>query len=237
MLEETLKVANEFGVWICAFAMVALVVVQSTLYTRLASKTTKEINFPQKDVRRAFRTGVITAFGPALGSFIVMIAMMAVIGAPITWMRLSIIGSASTEMTAATIGAEAAGFELGAANFSIEALAVIFFTMGINGCGWLLVATLLTGRMDSVRHKIAGGDAKWLPVLTTAATVGVYANMGAQRAVAGTGSLVAWLGGAITMLLMNIVAKKFKVLKEYKMGIALIMGTVLAAVVTNVFGL
>ena len=233
MLEETLKVANEFGLWICAFAMVALVVVQSTLYTRLASKTAKEINFPQKNVRRAFRTGIITGFGPALGSFIVMIAMMAVVGAPITWMRLSIIGSASTELTASTIGAEAAGFELGAANFSLEGLAVIFFTMAVNGCGWLLVAALLTGRMDAVRHKIAGGDAKWLPILTTAATVGVYANMSAQKAVAGIGPLVACAGGAVTMLIMIQVAKKVKCLKEYKMGISLIMGTVLAAIVTE----
>ena len=57
----------------------------------------------------AFRTGLITAIGPSIAVFIVMVGMMSVVGGPVTWLRLAVIGAAPTELTAATIGAEAVG--------------------------------------------------------------------------------------------------------------------------------
>ena len=53
--------------------------------------------------------GLISAIGPALGVFIVMVGLMASIGGPMAWLRLSIIGAAATELSAANIGAEACG--------------------------------------------------------------------------------------------------------------------------------
>lgn len=122
--------------------------------------------------------------------------------------------------------------KLGSPEFGLEGLSMTYWTMAVNGCGWLAVAALLTGRMGSIRNKLAGGDAKWLPILTAAATIGVYANMSSQRAIAGTGPLVASLGGCFGMLLMIKLSQKYKWIKEYKMGLSLIIGTVLATLVT-----
>ncbi len=40
--------------------------------------------------------------GPVVAIFIIMVGLMSVIGAPMAWMRLSVIGAAPTELTAAT---------------------------------------------------------------------------------------------------------------------------------------
>lgn len=46
--------------------------------------------------KKAFKIGLISAIGPAMGVFIVMVGLMTVIGGPMAWMRLSIIGAAAT---------------------------------------------------------------------------------------------------------------------------------------------
>lgn len=235
MLSETLKIANEPGLWICCSVMVVVMLVMVVLYFKLSQKTAKKINFPQKEVTKAFKSGMITAFGPSISSFLVVVSMIAVLGGPIAWQRLSVIGAVGTEMAASSVGASTAGLELGAENFSLEALALCFWTMAINGCGWMLMATVATGGMDKIREKMAGGDMKWMPVLTAAATIGAFANLSTSKAVAGGGSLVAVLAGAVSMLVFSKLSKKYKWIKSYKLAFSLIVGTFLAAVTASLY--
>ena len=48
------------------------------------------------------------------------------------WLRLSIIGAAATELSAANIGAEACGVTLGTEQYTLICLAVSWFTMAYN---------------------------------------------------------------------------------------------------------
>lgn len=63
--------------------------------------------------------GLTSAIGPALGVFVVMLGLMSAIGGPIAWQRLSIIGAAPTELTAATMAAQAQGLELGGQGYGL----------------------------------------------------------------------------------------------------------------------
>ena len=67
-------------------------------------KSSVEVNLEQGLANRAFKIGLISAIGPACGVFIVMVGLMASIGGPMAWLRLSIIGAAATELSAATMG-------------------------------------------------------------------------------------------------------------------------------------
>ena len=67
----------------------------------------------------AVENGVISAIGPAAGVFIVMVGLMASIGGPMSWLRLSIIGAAATELSAATFGAQAAGVPMGGEGYTL----------------------------------------------------------------------------------------------------------------------
>ena len=123
--------------------------------------------------KTAFRVGLISAIGPALGVFIVMVGLMTSIGGPMAWQRLSIIGAAPTELTAATLGAEAAGAELGGAGFTLKVMAVSWFVMALNGAGWLVVTGLFTPALENLRTKMSGGDSKWLVVMSGACSLGI----------------------------------------------------------------
>jgi hypothetical protein len=239
MNPEILRVANERGLWLISMAIVVVVLVQSILYARLAFKTAARIDYPLLKCREAFKVGMVSAVGPSIAIFIVMVGMMAVVGGPITWLRLSIIGAAPTELTAATIGAQAAGVEFGSENYDLYALSSSFWTMAINGTGWLLLTMLFTHKLEDIRLKVGAGDARWLAVLSVAAALGCFGYLnsntivgairGIERSVpAAAGPIYSLLGGIISMIVLTKVAQKKPWLREYSLGIAMLIGMCVA---------
>nr|WP_070109318.1 DUF5058 family protein [Clostridium acetireducens] len=224
MKAEILKIANEFGVWAVASLAIIVVAIQAVMFTKLANNTANKIGMEKSICKKAFRTGLVTAIGPSVAVFIVMVGMMSVIGGPISWLRLSIIGSAPTELTAAKVGAEAAGVSFGGADYGLNALATSWWTMALNGAGWLLVVGLFTHKLENIRQKVGGNDIKWLAVLSGAAMLGVFGYLNSGDVVKGGGNLVAVIMGAISMMLLIKIAEKVPKLKEYTLGIAMLIG-------------
>jgi len=227
---EILKVANGFGVWIAAAPVVALTAIQAIIYSRLARKAANQLSIPNEKCNQAFKTGLITAIGPSIAIFIVMVGMMSVVGGPISWLRLSIIGAAPTELTAAKTGADAIGVTFGGADYDMNALAVSWWTMAINGCGWLVLVGLFTHKLEGLRVKIGGGDAKWLAVLSSAAMLGVFGYLNSDSVKKGGGSLVSVIAGAVAMVALLKISQKFPKLKEYSLGIAMLFGMFMAVI-------
>ena len=185
---DYVEISNSMIVYLLCGITVAIAFVQAVLYIRMAKKMTVKANIPATVPKTAFRVGLISAIGPALGVFIVMVGLMTSIGGPMAWQRLSIIGAAPTELTAATLGAEAAGAELGGAGFTLKVMAVSWFVMAL---GYLDV------------NEIGKG---W-------------------------GNAAAVAGGIIGMaILEKFVAKKVPKIREYNLGIAMIIGMLFAII-------
>lgn len=170
---------------------------------------------------------MISSIGPSIGVFIVMVGLMSVIGGPLSWLRLSIIGAAPTELTAAKLGAEVAGVTFGGADYTTEVLALSWITMTLNGCGWLLFVGLFAHKLEKLRVKVGGGDSKWLVVLSGASTLGVFGYLNAGDVVKGHGNLISVIFGALGMILFTkYLNQKFPKIKEYSLGIAMLFGMV-----------
>lgn len=100
---DYVEISNSMIVYLLCGITVAIAFVQAVLYIRMAKKMTVKANIPATVPKTAFRVGLISAIGPALGVFIVMVGLMTSIGGPMAWQRLSIIGAAPTELTAARL--------------------------------------------------------------------------------------------------------------------------------------
>ena len=98
---DYLTISNLPIFWILAGITVIVSAVQTVLYVRQANKATRECQLDPQLPKQAFKIGLISAIGPACGVFIVMVGLMSAIGGPIAWLRLSIIGAAATELSAA----------------------------------------------------------------------------------------------------------------------------------------
>lgn len=230
-LKELMAIANSTTVWLLCGVTVIVSLIQTLLFTRMANNMAKEAQIGPEVTKTAFRVGLISAIGPAIGVFIVMVGLMATIGSPMAWLRLSIIGAAATELTSATLAARAAGSDLGAANFTITVMAVTWFAMALNGSGWLLSTGLLSTQLEKLREKVGGGDVKWLAALSGAASLGVFGYLNHSFIRAGGGSMLAVFGGALGMVfLAKVVLPKCPKLAEYALGIAMLFGMACAVV-------
>lgn len=241
MSTEVLQVANAKGLWLISILIVLIVLVQSVLYARLSFRVARKIGYPTAKCREALKVGMVSAIGPSIAVFVVMVGMMSTVGTPITWLRLSIIGSAPTELTAATVGAQAIGVEFGSAEYDLHALAVSFWTMTINGTGWLLVTALFTHRLEDIRLKIGAGNPRWLGVLSVAAALGCFGYLNSttivsvinnvHKSVQGAlGPVYALTTGMIVMVLATKASHKYTWLREYTLSIAMLAGMLAAAV-------
>lgn len=155
-----------------------------------------------------------------------------------SWMRLSIIGAATTEMAGAQFGAEAMGVSFGGADYNEVALIVSWLTMALNGCGWLISATILSSKLEVLRHKISGGNQAGLALLSAASMVAVFGNLssGYLPKIDTAASVLA--GAAIMFILLKYVSKTKigKRIREYNLGIAMISGMIVAVIVKMIIG-
>ena len=226
---DYLAISNLPIFWILAGITVIVSAVQTVLYVRQANKATRECQLDPQLPKQAFKIGLISAIGPACGVFIVMVGLMSAIGGPIAWLRLSIIGAAATELSAATMGATAAGVELGGEGYTLTVLAVSWFAMALNGAGWLVFTGVATPGLEKLRDKMSGGDMGWLAVMSAACSIGIFGYLNANSMVKGkslaVGPTIAILTGALSMMAIGrFIVPKHPKLAEYSLGIAMIVG-------------
>lgn len=225
-----MNIANCLGLWLTAIPAVFIVGLQAYIFSKKAYKAAPLCGLTHKQCNKAFRVGATSAVGPAMAVFIVMVGMMAVIGGPMTWLRLSFIGAAPTELTATTIGAKAMGVELGSAGYDLTAFTASVWTMTLNGCGWLLFCGLFTHRLDKVMAKFTGGNMKIMAEVCGAAVLGTASYLAADQALKSSPGLAAVFSSAVTMVLLIKISEKHPKLKEYNLGIAMIVGMVCAVI-------
>ena len=227
---DYLAISNLPIFWVLASITVIVSALQAVLYVRQANKATKACNIDPSIPKKAFRIGLISAIGPACGVFIVMVGLMAAIGGPMAWLRLSIIGAAATELSAATMGATAAGVTLGGEGYTLTVLAVSWFAMALNGAGWLVFTGFATPGLEKLRDKMSGGDMGWLAAMSAACSMGIFGYLNANQMIAAgpainPGPAIAVLTGAVSMMLIGkLLVPKVPKLAEYSLGIAMIIG-------------
>ncbi|MCR5576804.1 MAG: DUF5058 family protein [Oscillospiraceae bacterium] len=238
---DYLQISNLPIIWfLCSFTVI-IAALQAVLFIRAANKATKECQIDPEIPKKAFRVGLVTAIGPALGVFIVMVGLMSAIGGPMSWLRLSIIGAAPTELAAATNGATAAGVTLGGEGYTLQIMAVSWFAMALNGAGWLLLTGVATPSLEKLRDKLSGGDTHWLGVMSAACSIGVFGYLNVNSIISkgflnggpviNMGNLVAVVSGALCMMALGRwVVPKHPKLAEYSLGIAMLFGIACALI-------
>lgn len=126
MTKEVMTAFSTVPLWMIAFTVICIVIFQALMFIRLAKKAAIEVGMTSKEVKTAMKTGLIGSIGPFFSLGIVIISLIALIGSPLTMMRIGIIGSASTEAAAAEIGANAFGSSLGTESLQLKLFQPLF---------------------------------------------------------------------------------------------------------------
>lgn len=242
-MDNYLNVANSWQLWAATIPVVVLVAIQAVIFVGRAKKAAPIVGMTKEETNKAFRIGLTSAIGPAVAVFVVMLGLMAAIGGPLAWQRLSIIGAAPTELTAATMAAQAQGLDLGGPGYGLVNFANATWVMALNGGAWLLSTALLTDKLDILNQKISGGDPRKIATLGAGAMSGAFAYMFGNELkkilVADpniqANAIAAIVAGA-SMLVLDRIAKKHPKLVEHTLGLAMILGMVGAIVFKRIVG-
>ncbi|MBZ2175493.1 DUF5058 family protein [Schnuerera sp. xch1] len=230
-MKEYLQVANQPMMWLMVLPAIIVVLAQVFFIAKRAFATAEEVEMTKEESRKAFRIGFVSGIGPALSVFIVMVAMIAVLGGPITWLRTVIIGAASTELTAATFGAEAMGVEFGSPEYGITEYANSILAMVLNGSGWLIICGLFTDKLGVIQDKIAGGNTALYGIIGSAAITAAFSFLLSDHLRAGGGSALTAVISGLTMVVIMRICKKYPKLEELSLGIAMVIGMAVSAIV------
>lgn len=230
---DAMKIANGLPMWIACGIPVVLVLVQALVFARNAWKAGNKIGLTEEQMKRAVRSSATTSIGPSIVILSGMLSLLITVGAPMAWMRLSLIGSVMFESIAAGFGTSSVGVQLGADPMTPLALDMAVWTMILGSIGWIIFATISANRMDKVQHKISGGDPAKLMAISTAAIIGAFSSMSASHLIKLNKYSLACVLGAVFMavLLKLSESENMKWLKEWNLTISILAAMVITALV------
>lgn len=233
-----MDVANSRWLWLSTVPVVAVVMLQAAIFLRRAWKDGKEMGLSEEKLKTGFKTGMISAIGPSVAVLAGMLALIATVGGPVAWMRLTVIGSIAFELPAAELGLSQFGYSLGDEGISETAYATAVWAMTLGGTGWLLVSAFGTRHMEKVRSKISNGNEKLIPVISAAAMLGAFAYFLSGEVTTGTPETGAVAVGGLAMLALLHVADSRDVqwIREWALGVAMFVGLVAAVAIQVTVG-
>lgn len=221
---DVLALANTPILWVLAFGIFAVIIVQTIIYVRAARKVAPEVGIDAKELRTSFRTGAIASIGPSLAVALVAVALLAIFGTPATLMRIGLIGSVSFETGAAATAANTMGAELGGSSYTQEVFVIAFAAMSMGGAMWILSTLILTPILKRGDTKLRQLSPVVMTVIPGAALLGAFFSLGfaelPKSAVHVVAFIVSALTVAICLMLSRWLSKPW--IREWSLGFAII---------------
>lgn len=165
--------------------------------------------------------------------FTIMIAMMSILGGPFAWLRLSIIGTVTTEMLGAQAASQAMGVELGGPNFGIIAFACTVWVITLNTWGFFIFNLLFAHKFEGIRQAVEKYDIKLFNAVGTCVMIGAIGMFTAGQMTGDISRVVAVVASGAIMLVLIQIARMCPKLNEYNLGIAMLLGMFIAQYVKD----
>lgn len=220
--------------WIASGIIVLVIVIQALIYMRVAKKEATNLGISKDKQKEAQRSALVAAIGPTIALSVMLITLMASFGGPTAWMRMNDVGSGRTELAIASMVGDMVSGEAGTAAAELESLSYAVWAQGIDVAGWLLGAMLMITMGNTMTKKLNEKfNPKWIKMLMGGCLVSLFSYLLINQ-VYGKPSpyCVAAIGGGVAMLVLNKVFSKNKRLQELGLGISIIVGAVVAALVS-----
>lgn len=240
-MKHVLQTANGTALWLFAILVISVVVVQALLYLRMSLDFSNRYAILTTDERKiVYKTAAINSVGPAIAIFFVAVSLVAMVGGPVTLMRVGVIGSAVYEFVAADQGAKAVGAKLGTDGYTLQALTASVWVMTLGGMGWLISTFVMTKGLDRAQDRMAVSNPHLIRAIGTATPIAIFALLGANTVLKKTSlshisvapsNLAAVGAAARSMVLFHAAGKHRAWLREWAVGLSLIVGLLAGSVV------
>ena len=221
-----MEVANSGLMYGIAIAIIAFVLLQSVIFLVKAWKEAKRIGMDQKMLRQAAASSAIFSVVPSLPIIISLVAMMPILGIPLPWIRLSVIGSASYELVAAESAAKGLGYATlaEAATGDAGAFSAIAIVMTVGIIWGLIFSTFYQKKLQTTMSTIRDKDTTWAVIMVDCLFVGLAAAFGGQMIATGGVTLLTLVTSMAFMAGLTALSKLpgLKWMESFAMSLAMV---------------
>lgn len=227
-------------------AILLLVTAQSVFFLLRAWKAGKELGMSTSTLRKTVISSAIFTIAPAVSILMGVLVLSKKLGLALPWLRLSVIGALTYELTAAENAAKAAGTSLSESATAItgEQFLNISIVMTLGIIVGLVLVPILCKRIQGGMVKMRNKDKKWGEIVTTALFMGmISAFMGLiftdiSAGLRGWIPVFVMLVSAVCMALFGILIKvtKWGWINDYALPICMLIGMASAIPITNWIG-
>ena len=243
MERDFMTIANSPLLWLCAAIPVLIVIWQGIIYVTSSLKAGKELGMGKEQLNAAIKSTAIAGIGPGLANVAGVVTLATAIGAPIAWMRLSIIGAVSYEMLAANIGAQVMGVDLGGVGYGVQAFATSIWAMSLGTTIYVLFPCLFANKFGKLFDVVVKGNKAKMGVLAAGCSIGVFSYLVSAYPVTGVktgawGNFASAIGGGIIYVIMNMLKAKTgkRWIGEWALTFAMFGGLLFALIINSILG-
>ncbi len=241
-MDKTFSI-NHPLLFILAGICVAVVILQSVVFLVRAWKRAKAIGFTTEKLKGIAITSALFSIAPAIAIGIGVFTLVGSLGLPLPWVRLSVVGALTYELSAAETAAAALGTKLGQV-FTAQQFSTIAWTMTVGITPGVFLIPILCKPILSGVSKIGQTDKKWGELFVNSIFIGLVATFvgkslsGTTVSTEGLVSSLVLATSAVFMVICGILKKKLKWewLSDYALPISMILSMACAILYTNLLG-
>ena len=227
-------------------AVLLLVTAQSVFFLIRAWQAGKKMGISVATLRKTVISSAIFTVAPAISILMGVLVLSKKLGLALPWLRLSVIGALTYELTAAETAAKAAGTSLSdsATQITGQQFLNISIVMTLGIIVGLILVPILCKRIQGGMVKLRNRDKKWGEIVTAALFMGmISAFMGLIFANVSSG-LVGWIPvfvmvvSAVCMAVFGLLIKvtKWSWLNDYALPVCMLVGMASALPITHWIG-
>lgn len=228
--------------------VIAVVLAQSVFFLARALKRAKEIGIAKSTIKKTISSSAIFTIAPAIAVLVGVVALSKSLGLALPWFRLSIIGSISYEMVAASNTMNALDIGADSTITDPSVYVTVLWVMTLSIAASLVLAPLVTKKIQGGMNKIGMKDKKWSEIFNNAMFLGmISAFLGyvfcdvtyvTEGFLQGLTPVCVMGVSALTMAVIGLIATKCKIrfLTDYALPISLIVGMASAILFSDIFG-
>lgn len=208
-----------------AIIVVAFVIAQATFFLVRAIKRAKTLGIQKTTIKNTIISSGLFTIAPAIGIVATVLTLSAGLGYVLPWIRLTVIGNISYEVTAATNAIEAYGLSGGIANpiADKEVFGTVAWVMTLGSIMPLVLVPFVLKTVQKKIGKTVSKNSKWSSVMSAAAFIGLIAAFVA-RAIAGKGEAdiigdgagVLSVAALIFSVVLMLIFQKVSAIKNWK---------------------
>ncbi|WP_455257766.1 DUF5058 family protein [Peptoniphilus asaccharolyticus] len=221
-----------------AIGLISIFLMCLFFYKR-AYKRAIELNISKDKIKSVIKSSAVFSMVPSISIIIGLITLKPLLGAPWPWFRLSVVGSLPYELTAADLSVKGSGYndflEFQKAG-DLKAIGTIMFVMSIAIMAGMIFNIFFLKKLHTSVSTSGGKETPFRDLALSVLITGMMSVFVVVQITKSKIHAITVLVSAFITFILTYLAKKLNVrwLNDYVMSFALIIGMVVAVVLTRI---